>query len=268
YDLFQERGCPLLFHVGGGGRLVHPTFAANGRAAERVHNDRETLIPSLTYIGIPAPLEMALAALILDGVFERFPRLRCGVIEQGAIWVPGFLRRLDAALEEFGRPRQRASLPLCPSEYFVRQIRVTPFPFEDIGWLIRETGPDVYMFGTDYPHDEGGETPLDLFDVALEPMSINVREAVYWRNFEDLMGEGLPIELRVERVAEETFAEDEDEEVLRLTGESTAVHRKKVLLRLLVKEAAERQGLMASDEEVEEAVNEFRANYGLYDVDD
>lgn len=269
YAMLQERGRPLLFHVGGGGRLVHPTFGANGRAPERVHHDRETLIPTLTYVGIPAPLEMALAALILDGVFERFPTLRCGVIEQGAIWVPGFLRRIDAALEEFGRPRQRASLSLSPSEYFMRQVRVTPFPFEDIEWLIHETGPDIYMFGTDYPHDEGGESPLSMFDASLESFPNTVRDAIYWRNFEDLMGNGLSEALCVQAVAEDSFEEEREEaEVLRLTGESTAVHRKKVLLRLLVKEAAERQGLIASDEEVEAAVNEFRANCGLYDVDE
>ena len=269
YAMLQERGRPLLFHVGGGGRLVHPTFAATGRAPEQVHHDRETLIPSLTYMGIPAPLEMALAALILDGVFERFPGLRCGVIEQGAIWVPGFLRRLDAALEEFGRPRQRASLSLSPSEYFVRQIRVTPFPFEDIEWLIHETGPELYLFGTDYPHDEGGETPLSMFDEALESFPNNVRDAIYWRNFEDLMANGLPETLRVQAVFEDSFEDETDEvEVLRLTGESLAVHRKKVLLRLLVREAAERYGLIASDDEVEAAVDEFRASCDLYDVEE
>lgn len=274
YELLQDRGRPLLFHVGGGGRLVHPTFGANGHAPDRVHHDREPLLPTLTYIGIPAPLEMALAALILDGVFERFPTLRCGVIEQGATWVPGFLRRLDAALEEFGRPRQRTSLSLRPSEYFLRQVRVTPFPFEDLEWMIRETGGSVFMFGTDYPHDEGGEAPLALFDAALEALPSEVREAVYWRNFEDLMGNGLPESLRVQRASEPALAvdssagaEDEDE-VLRLTGESLAVHRKKVLLRLLVNDVAKRFGIFASDDEVQEAVNEFRTDCGLDDVDE
>lgn len=268
YAMLEERGVPLLFHVGGGGRLVHPTFSKNGCAPERVHNDRETLIPSLTYIGIPAPLEMALAALILDGVFERFPNLKCGVIEQGATWVPGFYRRLDQALEEFGRPRQRASLSLLPSEYFARQVRVTPFPFEDLAWLIHETGPEVFMFGTDYPHDEGGESPLAMFDVALESFPQKVRDAIYWRNFEDLMAAGLHESLRVKSAGENVVVEDEEAAVLRLTGEPEAVHRKKALLRLLVKEVADRRGLIASDAEVEEAVNEFRIDCGLYDVDE
>ena len=35
--------------------------------------------------------------MALDGVFDRFPTLRGGVIELGAGWVPDFLRRLDQA---------------------------------------------------------------------------------------------------------------------------------------------------------------------------
>lgn len=270
YEMLEGRGAPLLFHVGGGGRLVHPTFAANGREPERLYHDRETLLPSLTYIGIPAPVEMALAALIFDGVFERFPGLRCGVIEQGAAWVPGFLRRLDAALEQFGRPRQREALPLRPSEYFHRQVRVTPFPFENIDWLIGETGCDLYMFGTDYPHDEGGEKPLEMFDATLERLPPEVSDAIYWRNFEFLMGDALPATLRV-RDASGPASDDRaavEDEVLRLTGEPLAIHRKKVLLRLLVNDAAGRLGVAASDEEVQEAVDEFRVNCGLYDVDE
>ena len=41
--------------------------------------------------------------LILDGVLDRFPRLKIGVIELGATWLPGFIRQLDAAFEAFAR---------------------------------------------------------------------------------------------------------------------------------------------------------------------
>ena len=32
--------------------------------------------------------ETFLSCIVLDGVFERHPALRCGVIELGASWVP------------------------------------------------------------------------------------------------------------------------------------------------------------------------------------
>lgn len=263
YDLLYaelaERGVPLLFHVGGGGPLVDPVYACNGHDAERLYTERETPIPTLTYIGIPAPLEMALAALIFDGVFERFPELRCGVIEQGASWVPGLSRRLDAALAEFGRPGQRARLSLRPSEYLRRQVRITPFAFEDIGWLVDQTGPELYLFGSDYPHDEGGTAPLERFQDALRGRPRATREAIYWRNFEDLMGDALPEPLRVRSAA----ARDPEDEVLQRTGEPLAVHRKKALLRLLVRDAAAALGLSAERHELQTAVDEFRVQNGL-----
>jgi hypothetical protein len=270
YELLEEQGRPLLFHVGGGGHLVLPAYAENGLEPERLYHEKESAIPSLTYIGIPAPVEMALAALIIDGVFERFPRLRCGVIEQGAAWVPGFLRRLDAALDHFGRPRQRARLSLRPSEYFLRQVRVTPFPFEEIPWLIKETGAGIYLFGTDYPHDEGGEAPLELFDLALDPFPASVQEAIYWRNFEDLMGDAIPPSLRVRPPGPRTAGDlrMDDREVLRRTGEPLAVHRKKVLLRLLAADTAARLGISWSDRELREAIDSFRIDCGLFDLNE
>jgi hypothetical protein len=48
-----------------------------------------------------------LSALIFDGVLERFSRLKFGGIEQGASWVPGFMRQLDSALAAFSRMEER-----------------------------------------------------------------------------------------------------------------------------------------------------------------
>jgi hypothetical protein len=50
---------------------------------------------------LPFAPQMFLSALVFDGVFERFPDLRGGVIELGAGWVPDFLRRLDMAQKVF-----------------------------------------------------------------------------------------------------------------------------------------------------------------------
>jgi long-chain acyl-CoA synthetase len=42
-----------------------------------------------------------LATMVFDGVFDRFPRLRIGVIEQGANWVPSWMRQMESAFEAF-----------------------------------------------------------------------------------------------------------------------------------------------------------------------
>ncbi len=58
-------------------------------------------------MGIPGPPAQTLATLIFDGVLEAFPELRIGVIEQGAIWVPSWLRQMESAFEAFSRHEER-----------------------------------------------------------------------------------------------------------------------------------------------------------------
>ena len=111
-------------------------------------------------MGIPGPPAQTLATMIFDGVLERFPDLRIGVIEQGAIWVPSWMRQMEAAFEAFARHEERLrALSLRPSEYVRRQVRFTPYPTEDVGWIIEQAGPEVCLFSSDYPHVEGGRRP-------------------------------------------------------------------------------------------------------------
>ena len=106
-----------------------------------------------------------LATMIFDGVLERFPELRIGVIEQGAIWVPSWMRQMESAFEAFARHEERLqALSLRPSEYVRRQVRFTPYPTEDVGWIIEQAGPEVCLFSSDYPHVEGGRRPIERFE--------------------------------------------------------------------------------------------------------
>jgi uncharacterized protein len=196
YSMLEDARRPLLFHVGGGGRLASPVFANDGRERRQERQGHSPMLPALTFLGIPAPVEMAVAALVLDGVFERHPGLMCGVIEQGATWVPGWLRRLDLAVEEFG-DSSKTGLSLWPSEYVRRHVRFTPFHYEDVRWLIDQTSPDLYMFSTDYPHDEGSDQPLEQFVQHFDEQSHVELGRFLYANFEELMGDGLPQALRI-----------------------------------------------------------------------
>jgi hypothetical protein len=57
-------------------------------------------------------------------------------------------------------------------------------------------GPEVCLFSTDYPHVEGGRRPYERFEASLGDRSDLVRDHFYALAFEELMGEGLPRELR------------------------------------------------------------------------
>ena len=64
---------------------------------------------SVDYMGIPRPPMQTLATMIFDGVLERFPDLRIGVIEQGAIWMPSWMRQMESAFDAFAPPRGAAA---------------------------------------------------------------------------------------------------------------------------------------------------------------
>jgi predicted TIM-barrel fold metal-dependent hydrolase len=185
----QEAGVPIVFHVGGTGDLIDPNYFNNGLPVPPDFHGGEENFRSVDYLGIPHPPAQTLATMIFDGVFDRFPTLMVGVIEQGAIWVPSWTRQMESAFEAFARHEERlSSLALRPTEYVTRQMRFTPYPTEDVGWIIEQSGPEVCLFSSDYPHVEGGRRPIERFEASLGAAGEDVRDAFYRTNFLDLLG--------------------------------------------------------------------------------
>jgi predicted TIM-barrel fold metal-dependent hydrolase len=184
----QEAGVPIVFHVGGE-QPMDPTYKTNGLPPVPDFHGGDANFTSVSYMAIPYAPMQTVATLIIDGVLERFPDLRIGLIELGASWVPGWMRSMDSAAEAFRRNEERLqNASLKPSEYVKRQIRVTPYPHEDAGWLVREAGAEVPLFSSDYPHVEGGRNPLKRFENSLADCSDAEKQAFYCDNFADLMG--------------------------------------------------------------------------------
>jgi uncharacterized protein len=187
----QEAGIPVVLHVGGG-RPLNPTYKENGLPAVPDFHGGDDNFTSVSFMAIPDAPMQTLSTMIFDGVLDRFPELKVGVIEQGAAWVPGWMRSMDAAADAFRKNEERLQrLSLKPSEYVQRQIRVTPYPHEPAGWIIKEAGPSVCLFSTDYPHVEGGRHPIKRFATSTEGCSDTELDAFYRTNFEDLMGSAL-----------------------------------------------------------------------------
>ena len=188
----SDAGIPIVFHVGGTGQLIDPNYFHNGLPIPPDFHGGEENFRSVDYMGIPGPPAQTLATMLFDGVFDRFPALRIGVIEQGAVWVPSWMRQMEAAFDAFARHEERVrALALRPSEYVRRQMRFTPYPTEDVGWIIEQSGPEVCLFSSDYPHVEGGRRPIERFEASLAGTSPEARQAFYHDNFVDLMGVGL-----------------------------------------------------------------------------
>jgi predicted TIM-barrel fold metal-dependent hydrolase len=106
----------------------------------------------------------ALTHVILGGVFERFPRLRFVLTEQGCSWIPAVLHQLDGFHAEMVRTGRVGELkydaadilPASPSEYFARCCWVgVSFPSPGEAAARHKIGIDKFMWGSDYPHYEG-----------------------------------------------------------------------------------------------------------------
>jgi predicted TIM-barrel fold metal-dependent hydrolase len=190
YAMLEEAGVPLFFHVEGDApRKVASGFSANGWQGQTDFHGGGENFTGLLYMAVSQWVEIALAALIFDQVLEKFPRLKVGVIELGAVWVPAWLERLEIVKDTFGRTESRIrDLKLRPSDYVRRHVRVTPYPTEDVGRLIQQCGPELFMFSSDYPHVEGGRNPLKRFETSIAPCAESEKSAFYADNFADLMG--------------------------------------------------------------------------------
>ena len=196
WGVIQEARLPALFHVGGEEKL-NPIYKENGLPPVKDFHGGDDNFTSVSYMPIPNSAMQTIATLIFDGVFDRFPHLKWGAIELGAAWVPGWMRAMDSAASAFIRNEERLQrLSAKPSEIVRRQFRVTPYPHEDAGWIIANSGEEVCLFSSDYPHVEGGRNPLKRFDASVQGANPGAIDAFYAGNFIDLMGAGLAEDLR------------------------------------------------------------------------
>jgi predicted TIM-barrel fold metal-dependent hydrolase len=186
----QEAGVPILFHVGGEEKMSR-SYLENGLPYVKDFHGGDENFTSLTFMAIPLSVWQTLSALVIDGVFDRFPRLKFGAIELGASWLPSLMKFLDSGVLAFGREERLQKLSGKPSEILQRQLRVTPYPHEDVHWIMENSGEDMVLFSSDFPHVEGGRNPLKRFNENLAGVDAVRTRKFYRDNFIDLMGNGL-----------------------------------------------------------------------------
>ena len=189
-----EAGLPVVLHVGGHALQLAPAWMNTGRPVPGDWLGGGENVRGKDMIALHHDAETFLGTLVLDGVLERHPALRVGVVELGAGWVPAMLRRLDhiAAIWRRSEP-ELAALTRPPSRQVVEQVGFTPYPFEDVGALIRESDADLYLFSSDYPHIEGGRNPLARFEASLRGFDEDVLDRFYAGNMRRLLGDRAPV---------------------------------------------------------------------------
>jgi predicted TIM-barrel fold metal-dependent hydrolase len=177
----SDEGVAPVFHVSGFESPLHPAWT------EGELETGELLFDSIFLWLAPA---LALANLILHGTLERFPRLRVGVVELTAGWVPSFLLHLDGASDFYALRHGGPFRPLKerPSDYFLRQVRVAALPYEMPNRLVPKVGEQTFMLGSDWPHAEGVADPRAAAERAVHGLGEGARDQLLGANAGWLLG--------------------------------------------------------------------------------
>ncbi len=143
YEAAQEANLPVGIHAFGYGGYP---ISAGGWPSYYIEE----------MVGHAQCSQSVVTSLILEGVFEYFPRLKVIIIEGGIAWAAALAWRCDAQWRKL--KQELPHLKLLPSEYLRRNVWLTTQPIEEpepriqlaetfdwIGW-------DRVLFATDYPH--------------------------------------------------------------------------------------------------------------------
>jgi len=141
YKELEERGLPLAFHAG-------PTW---GDTMTSTMN-RFLAVHSMSFVTCNMT---HLANWIVNGLPERFPKLKVIWIESGLAWVPFMMQRLDH--EYLMRQSDAPLLKRLPSEY-IAEMYFTTQPLEvTMPHMLEATFKAVHaetqlMYSSDWPH--------------------------------------------------------------------------------------------------------------------
>jgi hypothetical protein len=133
FPLYEEASrldMPVCFHAGGSSR----TF-------EAIFDTRKTPLWSNK-----VPVMATFHTLALNEIPERFPNLRWGFIEASAAWVPYVLQDLAARLRK-SYDKQIKSQLVQANRFFVACQTD-----DDLPYVLRHTGEDNIVIGSDYGH--------------------------------------------------------------------------------------------------------------------
>ena len=89
----------------------------------------------------------AFHSLLNDGIPERFPKLRIGIIEVSAQWIP-------YAIHDLARRHARRGRKLSDQLLKDKRVYVTCQTDDDLDYILSYAGEDNLVIGTDYGHSD------------------------------------------------------------------------------------------------------------------
>lgn len=122
------------------------------------------------------PTVMSCLWLLLSDVAQDFPKLRWGFIESSAQWLPWIFNEVARRIEMTGEP--------VPADMFEQaKIFVTAQTDDDIPWILKYSGENCLMIGTDYGHgDPSSDIDATLSIREYEALSNATKDNILYHN--------------------------------------------------------------------------------------
>lgn len=162
-----------------GSRLFHPLWESIERheLVAGIHFGGAPVMPPTPtgwpsyfieeYAAMAQVFATQLSSLIVEGVFDAFPKLRVAFLESGFTWLPAHLWRMDKEWKNLRRLVPWVRRP--PSEYVRRHLRVgiQPLDAPPAASQMREVveqlgGEGMLLYTSDYPHAHAGDPGAGL----------------------------------------------------------------------------------------------------------
>ena len=143
YEAAAANNLPLALHVGGINGYPPTASGWPSYYIEEQHTNVQGMQSLIT-------------SMVIEGVFEQFPKLRVVLVEGGVAWLPALKWRLD---KHWKRLKSEAPhLRRLPSEYVHDHFWLTTQPLDepddegDLAEIFESVGVDRIMYSSDYPH--------------------------------------------------------------------------------------------------------------------
>jgi uncharacterized protein len=178
WKICEEAGIPGCLHV-----IVRFTPGAGGFGSWYMSAPGTVFTFAL---GATGQLLPALASMVTDLLFERFPRLKMVSVESGCGYAAYLMDRLD---EKYGRFRSMGPMPLRPSDYIRRNCYFVAEPEErTIGAMLNLVGEENILWGSDYPHVDSTMAASQLIHKAVNGLTRARQTAVLGENARRVFG--------------------------------------------------------------------------------
>jgi len=137
-------------------------------------------------VGRPAETTIAIARLVMSGVFERYPGVRICVVHGGG-FLPYQIGRLQRGWE--AKPGIAATDLSTPPKEVVTRLYYDTIVHDPqaLRFLIDRVGADRIMTGTDYPFEAGDLDPLATID-AVPGLTAEERDLILFGTAQALLG--------------------------------------------------------------------------------